>query len=88
MDFSEKGAVWPVQYLLNLLIFRVMTPVSAVVTNGDHLRNTKVHLPPGECLCGFLESLEDPINIVNMVMEKMMDSGIFHSDLVKQMVQS
>src|SRR5882724_1890977 len=47
-DFCERGAVRPVQYLLNLLIFRVMTLAIAFVTNDDHLMNTKVHLPPGE----------------------------------------
>src|SRR5882724_8250517 len=44
-NFSERGAGQPVQNLLNLLIFRVTALVSAFVTNGDHLRDAKVHLP-------------------------------------------
>src|SRR5882724_4437874 len=88
MDLSERGAVQPVQYLLNFLIFRVMTPIGTFVTDSNHLRYAKVHLPPRECPSGIFELLEDPINIINVVTDKMMDSRIYCSDLIKQTVWS
>jgi len=88
MDISERGAIWPIQYLLNLLILRVMTPLGTFVTNGNHLRNAKAHLPLGECPSSLFELLEDLINIVNMITDEMSDSRIFHSDLIKQAIQS
>src|SRR5882724_5095807 len=87
-NFSERGAGRPVQNLLNLLIFRVAALISAFVTNSDHLRNAKVHLPTGKCPCGLFEPLENPIHVINMVTDNATDSRIFRSDLIKETVRT
>ena len=50
-----------------------MTPVGTFVTDGDHLRNAKVHLPTGECPSSLFELLKDPIHVINVVMDEIMD---------------
>src|SRR5882724_6125310 len=88
MNFSERGAGRPVQNLLNLLIFRVAALVSAFVTDSDHLRNAKDHLPTGKCPSSLFEPLENPIHLINMVTDKATNPRIFRSDLIKETIQT
>jgi len=56
------------------------------VTDSDHLKNAKVHLPAGECPSSLFEGLKDPIHIVNIVMDEVADSRILHNDLIKETI--
>jgi len=63
------GTGQPIQNLLNFLIFRIASLVSAFVTDGNTSGNAKIHLPTGKCPLPF-ELLENPIHIINMVTDK------------------
>src|SRR5882672_8383701 len=46
MDLSKRCTVWPVQNILNLLVFRVATLVGTLVAHSNHFWHAEIHLHP------------------------------------------
>ena len=56
--------------------------ISAFVPYGDDLGYADLHLPSGEGTTGFLDPLEDPIDIVHVLPDEPTDPKIVLDDLI------
>ena len=60
-----------------------MTLISAFVSYGDHFRYADFHFPPRECTSSLLDSLEDPIHIMDMLPNKLTYGWVFGKDFIE-----